>query len=471
MLKLLSFITVFILLLLSSADAKLKTNELSTSEVQDWAEITTARLVACYYDNSTGLFTNELKWQSGSTLETLANFVSLADSPQRYIFSETFKKTDPFIGGNCFDDYLWWALAWIQIYKVDPHIEYLQRAALIHDFVSDRAWTTTTCNGGLQVCPTNTYKNAITNELFLLSSMRLHPYTKLLEKPPTYYLEWALKEWKWFEKSGMINSEYLINEGLRSCVNDNRTTWTHNQGVILSGLALLYSATHNSTLIDIAQKIADAAIRHLTYPNGILKEACEPKCDTNHRSFKGIFARHLGYLMPYLTDASHIQKYTLFLRLNSVSSWTTSRCEMDGLFNIFWDSKLPDACDAPRDTATTSSVLDLFISTAKTSQTTRKTAKWMLIGLGNCMDDNNASMPNFYQNAISEDLCRQTADEDKGAVAYDYQISCTGYGFCRIRTLSSESHTPPGFEYQDDVARRVTTTNKVTIASCYVKII
>ncbi|CAF4330477.1 unnamed protein product, partial [Adineta steineri] len=72
MLKLLSFITVFILLLLSSADAKLKTNELSTSEVQDWAEITTARLVACYYDNSTGLFTNELKWQSGRTLETLA---------------------------------------------------------------------------------------------------------------------------------------------------------------------------------------------------------------------------------------------------------------------------------------------------------------------------------------------------------------------------------------------------------------
>ncbi|CAF1511555.1 unnamed protein product, partial [Adineta steineri] len=61
--------------------------------------------------------------------------------------------------------------------------------------------------------------------------------------------------------------------------------------------------------------------------------------------------------------------------------------------------------------------------------------------------------------------------EDKGAVAYDYQISCTGYGFCRIRTLSSESHTPPGFEYQDDAARRVTTTNKVTIASCYVKII
>jgi hypothetical protein len=46
----------------------------STSKVQDWAEITAARLVACYYNNRTGLFLNELAWQSGNTLETLANF-------------------------------------------------------------------------------------------------------------------------------------------------------------------------------------------------------------------------------------------------------------------------------------------------------------------------------------------------------------------------------------------------------------
>ena len=86
------------------------------------------------------------------------------------------------------------------------------------------------------------------------------------------------------------------------------------------------------------------------------------------------------------------------------------------------------------------------------------------------MDDNNDSMSNFYQNAISEHLCRKTANEDEGAVAYDYQISCTGWGFCRIRTLSDQSRTPSGFDYEDGVARHVTRTNKVTMASCCVRI-
>jgi hypothetical protein len=79
-------------------------------------------------------------------------------------------------------------------------------------------------------------------------------------------------------------------------------------------------------------------------------------------------------------------------------------------------------------------------------------------------------MPNFYQNAISEDLCRTTANADPGAVAYDYQISCTGWGFCRIRTLTDKSQTPSGFLYEDGIARKVTSTNKVTIANCYTRI-
>ncbi|CAF5216752.1 unnamed protein product, partial [Rotaria magnacalcarata] len=152
-------------------------------------------------------------------------------------------------------------------------------------------------------CPTKDYKNAITNELFLSSSMRLHPYAALLGKSSTYYLDWGLKEWQWLENSGMINSFYLINDGLSSpqrlhikqrkylnddtCVNNNQTTWTYNQGVILSGLALLSNATNNSTLINIAQHIADSTIELLTYSSGILKEPCEPKCDSDQNLFKG----------------------------------------------------------------------------------------------------------------------------------------------------------------------------------------
>ena len=55
-----------------------------------------------------------------------------------------------------------------------------------------------------------------------------------------------------------------------TCVQNNGTTWTYNQSVILSPLALLYNATNNVTLINLAQKIAAAVTERLRYSNSIL---------------------------------------------------------------------------------------------------------------------------------------------------------------------------------------------------------
>jgi hypothetical protein len=255
-----------------------------------------------------------------------------------------------------------------------------------------------------------------------------------------------------------------------TCVNNNQTTWTYNQGVILSGLALLSNATNNSTLINIAQKIADATIQRLTYSNGILKEPCEPSCDNDQKLFKGIFARHLGYMLPYLTDTFHIQNYTSFLQQNAVSLWTTNRCETDGLFGLFWDNKSTNSCDSSRDTATTSAGLDLFIAVAGIKQQALPVSlNWMLLGLGNCMDDKNSSMPNFNKDAVNESICRTTANEDNGTIAYDYELTCNGIGFCRVRTLSDQHLTPPGWTYENGNARNVTRTNKMALTNCFLK--
>ena len=486
-----SIITLLVCLLLPShVQTTYDNNNNVTNEALNWAEVTASRLVTCYYDERSGKWKNELAWQSGNTLESLANFMTLLDSPLKYVFYLTYLKTDMYVGGDCFDDWQWWLLAWVQAYSADPNIKYLQRAADAHDVVTSRAWNTSTCSGGIKWCPTSTYKNAITNELFLASSMRLHPYAALLGKPSNYYLDWALKEWQWFENSGIINNQYLINDGLKyvflyyvrdvmflyfsslpdnTCVNNKQTTWTYNQGVVLSGLALLYNATGNSTLLTIAQNIADATIQHLTYSNGILKEPCEPNCDNDQKLFKGIFTRHLSYLLPYLTDPSHIQNYTSFLQQNARSLWTTDRCETDGLFGLFWTNYTSNTCDPSRDTSTTSSALDLFVSVAKNAQPA-PSSKWMLLGLGNCADDNNASMPNFYSGRVSETVCQQAAEDDAGAVAYDYQLKCNGDRFCRIRTLSDQGKTPAGFEYGGGSARTVTRTNKMVLTNCYLKI-
>ncbi|CAF1503931.1 unnamed protein product [Didymodactylos carnosus] len=254
-----------------------------------------------------------------------------------------------------------------------------------------------------------------------------------------------------------------------TCTNNNQTTWTYNQGVILSGLALLYNATHNSTLISIAQKIADATIQRLTYSNGILKEPCEPTCDDDQKLFKGIFVRHLAYLLFYLTDTFHIQKYTTFLQQNAVSVWTMNRCELDGLFGLVWNNDSCNSCESSRDSATTSAGLDLFIAVASIKQQAAVSSNWKLLGQGNCIDDQNFTMPNFYRNEVNETVCRMTASADSGAIAYDYQLNCVGIGFCRIRTLSSRSQTPSGWTYENGIAHNVTRTDKMVLTNCFLR--
>ena len=204
-----------IILILSVTKLNLISCDSTINEALNWAEVTGSRLVECHYDKITGLWPDELRWQSGNTIETLANLLSLSDSSLKFVFHQTYMRTTMFVGGDCFDDYQWWLLGWIQAYQVDPNIDYLKRAAKIFDFVSSNAWNTSTCHGGIQWCPKNAYKNAITNELFLISCMRLHPYATLIGKSSNYYLDWALKEWLWFEQSGLINSNYLINDGLK----------------------------------------------------------------------------------------------------------------------------------------------------------------------------------------------------------------------------------------------------------------
>jgi predicted alpha-1,6-mannanase (GH76 family) len=360
----------------------------------------------------------------------------------------------------------------------------------MYDFVAVNAWNDSVCHGGLQLCANDTYKNAITNELFLLSSMRLHPYASILGRTPTYYLDWALKEWQWFEASGLINGDYLINEGLSSsnqaistshegnldrlrggtCANNNGTTWTSNQGVILSGLALLYNATNNATLLAIAQKIADATIQRLIYSDGILKEPCEPNCTEDQQLYKGIFVRHLAYLIPYLTDAAHIQQYRSFLQQNAESVWMSKRCDLDGLYGLIWSNQSSNSCEPLRNTSSTSAAWDLFISVAKTiPPSIISSSNWTWVGLGDCTDDKNLSMPNFNKMNVTETLCRTTAEQDMGAVAYDHQLLCNGVQYCRVRTLSDPHQTPQGWSYENNTARTVTRSNKFPVSSCFLK--
>ncbi len=237
-------------------------------------------------------------WQGAIALSTLETYQqTTGDTAYSSAIADAFvANSSGEFENQADDDTSWWALAWLQAYDITGSTQYLAMAESDADYVHED-WDST-CGGGIWwLRKPRTYKNAISNELFLELTAWLHNTIP----GDTKYLRWATAEWAWFTRSGMINKRHLVNDGLDdNCTNNNETTWTYNQGVILAGLAQLYQATQDTRLLTEAKRIATAAIRQLTV-GGVLQEPCTgAQCGSEAggvtQSFKGIFVRDLKVL-------------------------------------------------------------------------------------------------------------------------------------------------------------------------------
>ncbi len=316
-----------------------------------------------FYNQSSGLYNTTGWWNSANALTVLANY-SLLTHNRNYTgtFSNSFQQAQTTYSGfinNYYDDEGWWALAWIAAYDLTHTQQYLDMASSIFTDMSG-GWDTT-CGGGIWWSKDKTYKNAIANELFL--SVAAHLATRVAPGDRAGYLSWASKEWAWFQQSGMINSQNLINDGLdlATCKNNGQNTWSYNQGVILGGLVELDRAQRNrrqqnhaqpsSPLLTTANTIAQSAITHLGDGNGVLHDTCEANCGADGVQFKGVFMRNL----MALNQASPDPRYATFAVTNAESIWNTSR-DASNAFGQVWSGPF-DAENA----GSQSSALDAFV--------------------------------------------------------------------------------------------------------------
>jgi len=296
-----------------------------------------------FYNTSTGLWDTSKWWQAGNALETTIDYSRITNTKTYHSnILNTFEKhkKSNFLDQWFYDDDGWWALTWIKAYDLTGETQYLDMAKTI--FNNMKGGWDSTCGGGVWWKKKRTYKNAITNELFLSVAARLHLRTPG-DNGPGSYLDWAQRTWNWFKNSGLINKSNLVNDGLNdSCKNNGQTTWTYNQGVILGGLVDLYKSTNDPSLLAQAQAIADAAIKKLA-PNGILREPCEPSdCGEDGPQFKGIFMRNLYYLY----QTTNKQAYKNFITQNANSIWLNSRNSANH-FGLSWAGPF-DSADAAR---------------------------------------------------------------------------------------------------------------------------
>ncbi|KAL4268686.1 Meiotically Up-regulated protein [Pleurotus pulmonarius] len=293
-----------------------------------------ARRLHSYYDKDRGMYSeNYYQWTDSNALEDVQNIMLLSGSDAYTETSETSylarAALDPGTDwsswlGKYNDDTQWHVLSlWrMSDYKrrrgADPR-PYLAAAERMYDIIS--AHWDDECGGGLWWTTEHAYKNAITNEQFLLLSaagyLRNHNQT---------YLGNAKTVWQWLRHSGMRNHRGLFNDGLNftSCHNNGQTTWTYNQGLVASGLGALSAATGDKTLLDEAEITLDATIAHLT-TNGILRETCDKdtnegkNCDGDQQIFKGLWTKHLMYYLEFANEPHRVQKYSQFLSAQSAA--------------------------------------------------------------------------------------------------------------------------------------------------------
>ncbi|KAF5354746.1 hypothetical protein D9756_005252 [Leucocoprinus leucothites] len=284
------------------------------------------RLQTHYFNSGNGQYTGGSLWTDANTVEDLHNLMLARNSDD---FSNVAAQST--IGRAALSNANWQSIingsnddaGWIvlALWKIGDYMgargrdpaPYNNAGNTIYNMIAGQ-WDDT-CGGGVWWSTAHTYKNAITNELFLLTSANGY-----LRFRNSSYLVNAQKTWNWLKASGMRNSDGLWNDGLDSntCRNNGQTTWSYNQGVIASGLANLYAATGDASLLDEAEITLDATIRHMV-DNNILRESCDNAasggsvCNQDQQLFKGLWTKHLQYYLDMANDPARTAKYSAFL--------------------------------------------------------------------------------------------------------------------------------------------------------------
>ncbi len=295
--------------------------------------------LASTYDRSTGLFHGTGWWNSANGITVLVDASRQLETREfDSILANTFDQAQhksPGFLNEFYDDEGWWALAWADAYELRREPRYLNMAESIFTDMT-RGWSDT-CGGGIWWKKNERYKNAIANELFFSVAVHLAELTE--GEPRAGYLDWAQREQTWFLASGMINADSLVNDGLdENCKNNGRTTWTYNQGVILSALAGMHQLTGDPAALEQANKIAAAAATRLTDRAGVLHDSCEPKCGEDGVQFKGILVRNL----VSLEESAPSEQIRNLIESNASSVWEHARTE-DNHFSVVWTGPPEDS--------------------------------------------------------------------------------------------------------------------------------
>ena len=124
--------------------------------------------------------------------------------------------------------------------------------------------------------------------------------------------------------------------------------------MILGGLVELNKASPNATYLQLAARIAKAAINELSDDNGVIHDVCEPNCGGDGPQFKGVFARNLQLLHEAAPDEAYVKT----IQANANSIWANDRDSTTNRLSVDWAGPFV----SPANASTHSSAMDALVA-------------------------------------------------------------------------------------------------------------
>lgn len=278
-----------------------------------------------------------------------------------------------------------------------------QRANDFWDYANS-GWDTSTCGGGLTWNPRlETYKNAITNELYISGSITMYQYFPgdRLNGTGSHdprMLQAAKDGYSWLTHVNMTNDQGLFTDGFHinhnipgntKCDERDEMVYTYNQGVVLTGNRGLFSVTGDPSYIEDGHTFIESVIAatgwdldrgqpvdsvssgqlppwHGLGRYGIMEDQCDASatCSQDSQTFKGIYFHHLTAFCAPLeltySDAKVNQKAFMQVRQAHAAScrgyidWVKHNADgalrtrdNNGHFGMWWGANIYNV-DAPR---------------------------------------------------------------------------------------------------------------------------
>jgi uncharacterized protein YyaL (SSP411 family) len=230
-----------------------------------------------------------------------------------------------------YDDNIWLALDFCNLYTLTRNPEYLRKSVDIWQFVLS-GWDNE-LGGGIYWCEQKKRsKNTCSNAPAAVLALKLFEATR-----DSSYFSWGLKLYNWTKINLQDPNDQLYFDNKSLTGKTDTRKYTYNSGQMMQAAAILFRLTGDTVFLKEAQRIAKSAIEHFT-EEFITAGGEKIRLFKNTGNwFNAILFR--GYAELYKLDRN--DQYITIFRDNMNHLWNHIR-DKNGLFGKDWKGEKDD---------------------------------------------------------------------------------------------------------------------------------